>query len=250
MSDREVHGLRRVQVQLGIVALAAQAQQAEGTASDLGSALEVVADLGVIRQAHTGAVSGLHQDTGVETDGRVIAADLHLAVVAARSEGIRHLGSQLTVNAVDGRTKADRHLVIEGIADRGLERHDLNLAFIGEVTAGETTAIVRNQTKRHIETDTESPVFINRLDVITHWHRSQRHHIAVFLAAKGTAGMADIGFRHEQGSTCTHLLLFQARHAGRVAVNGTGIIRGGRSTGETGAHTADTLFIDCKTAGK
>ncbi|MCY1453139.1 hypothetical protein D9M71_701100 [compost metagenome] len=92
-------------------------------------------------------------------------------------------------------------------------------------------------------------MIIDRLDVVAHGHANERHHVtigaAAWAAATGNVGLGDDG-----GAANGDLFAFQARHAGRVAENGAGIIGRRRTTRETCAHAADALFVEGKAAGE
>ena len=93
-------------------------------------------------------------------------------------------------------------------------------------------------------------MLVDWLDVIAHRYAYDRDHVAVVAAAESAAAVLDIGFGDDRSTANSDLFAFQAGHAGRVAKNGAGVVSGGRTTGETGAHAADALLVEGKAAGK
>ncbi|MNP01196.1 hypothetical protein D3C76_930010 [compost metagenome] len=93
-------------------------------------------------------------------------------------------------------------------------------------------------------------MFIDWLDVEAHWNADGWNHVAVIAAAEGATTVLDVGFGKNGCATHGDLLAFQARHTGRVAEYGAGIIGRRRTTRETCAHAADALFVEGKAAGE
>ncbi|MNN51654.1 hypothetical protein D3C81_1663110 [compost metagenome] len=86
MGDRKVDRFRCLDLQAGVELVAVEG--ADQWCADPGLAFELVVDHGVVGQADTGTVSGLHQDTDVVTDGGIVALDLDFAVVASWGEWV------------------------------------------------------------------------------------------------------------------------------------------------------------------
>ncbi|MNY15757.1 hypothetical protein D3C86_1489850 [compost metagenome] len=250
MSDREVHRFRGGQVQRGIVLLVrVLADQAQHVVVDLGVALELVLHFRVVGQADTSAVGGLNQDTDVVAQSSVVTLDLDFTVRCQRVQG--YVRFELAVDTVNGRTEADRHLVVEGIADSWLQGDDLDFALAAEVTAGKAVFIVCYQTERCVYAETDRPLVIEWLDVIAHRHAHERDHVTFVGAAVRTrAGIADVGVCVDECNTAGYLFAFEARHAGRVANNGGCVVGRRRSPGKTSTHPADALFVQGKATCK
>ncbi|MNP32242.1 hypothetical protein D3C76_1254120 [compost metagenome] len=152
----------------------------------------------MVGQSHTGSIRRLHQHSGIETKGRIVAIAFEFSIIATRAQWVGHCAGYLATDTVDRRAEPDRNPVIEGIADGGLKRERRDLAFVAIVASGKVAAVIGNQAERHIETHAERPMFIDGLDVVTHGHGGRGHDVAVFLAAKGTAGLADVILREER----------------------------------------------------
>ncbi|MCY1521734.1 hypothetical protein D9M68_565590 [compost metagenome] len=243
MGHGEIDGLRGFQIERGVV-LAGRAAQHESAAGNGGIALEGVVHLGVIGQAEAGARVQLEEHAGIEAEGGIVTLDLHLAVVAAQGQRVEHGGGQFAVDTVDGWAEADGKLVVDAVADGRLQGDHAHFAAVAEVAAGEAAFVVGDQAERHVDAQAEGPFVIQRLDVIAHGHAHGGDHVTVVAAAKGTAGVIDVGPGEDQGGTGADLLALDARHAGRVAEYGGGVIGRRGATGECGAHAADALFVD------
>ncbi len=245
MGDREVDRLWSLDLQRGIELAAAE--RADQGVVDLGVALELVVDHRMVGQADAGAVGGLHQDTDVVADSGIVTFDLHFAVIEAGRARVEGVGTQFTLDAVDGRTEANRNLVVEGIADSRLERDDLDVALFAPVACGVTAAVVGYQAERHVNAEADAPVIVDRFDVVTHWYANHRHHVTIgFPWQWAAARTRNVRFGDDGCAAHGDLLALQARHTGRVAIHRAGIIGSGRTTRETCPHAADALFVEGK----
>ncbi|MNF54948.1 hypothetical protein D3C84_363930 [compost metagenome] len=190
------------------------------------------------------------EHAGIETEGGIVTLDLHFAVVAAQGQRVEYGGGQFAVDAVDGRAKADGKLVVDAVADGWLQGDHAHFAAVAEVAAFEAAFIVGDQAERYVDPHADGPLVVQRLDVIAHGHAHGGNHVAVVAAAKCAAGVIDLGLGEDHRGPGTHLLALDARHAGRVAEYGGGVIGGGGATGEGGAHAADALLVDGETGGQ
>ncbi|MNH11815.1 hypothetical protein D3C79_713390 [compost metagenome] len=247
VGDREIDGFRGFDFQFGVKLAAAE--RADQGRVDLGVAFELVVDHRVVGQAQARLVGGLNQDADVVADGSVVALDLHFTIVAARGERVDGVGAQFAFDFVNGRAETDRDLVVEGIADSRLEGDDFNVAFLAPVAAGSFVLILGHQAERGVDTEANAPVLIDGLDVEAHRNAHERNHVTVGRTAREAAAR-DIGLGDHGCGADSDLLTFQARHTGRVAEYGAGIIGRRRTTRETCAHAADTLFVEGKAAGE
>lgn len=177
----------------------------------------------MIRQAQAGLIGRLHQHASIETQCSVIAGAFELAVIAPWAEWIGYHARYLSADTINSRPEPDRHLFVKRVADGRLKGQCGDFTFVGVIPSGKTTAVVGYQPERHIEPDTECPMFIDRFDVIPHRYCGGGHHVAVFLSPKRTACLADVRFGEQRRRPYAHLLSFKPRHARRVTVDGTGV---------------------------
>ena len=153
MGDGEIHRRRRGDIQLGVISLRPTIHQIGKKTRGAGVTTEVINHLRVVGHAKASAGQRLHQQAGVETGGRVVTLDLDVFRAQAKR---RHFRTQLAADTVERRTETCRNLVVERIADRRLDRDDLNLAFIAKAVALEAVFIVGDQTKRGINAQCSS----------------------------------------------------------------------------------------------
>ncbi|MCY1441598.1 hypothetical protein D9M71_579180 [compost metagenome] len=203
----------------------------------------------MVGQADAGLVGGLHQHADVVANSGVVAVDLDFTVVAAGRNAVQGRRFQRTVDAVDGRAEADRHLVVEGIADGRLNGYHRHLALGPEVTAGKAVFVVSDQAERGVDADTEGPLVVDWLDVVAHGYADERNHIAVGAAAEGAAA-ADVGAGDDGSCAAGYLLALEARHACRVTKYCACIFGSGGAASKTSAHATDALFVEGKATGE
>ncbi|SPO60043.1 protein of unknown function, partial [Pseudomonas inefficax] len=236
MGDREVHRLWRLDFQAG-VELAAETSKSDRV-GNTGIAFKLVVDHRVVGQTQAGTVCGLYKNADVVADGSVVALDLDFAIRATAQkpgEGLAvQVRAQLTLDAVDGRAKTDRHLVVEGIADGWLEGDNLDLALLAPVTRRVAAAVVGDQAVWHVNAEANAPVVIDRLDIVTHGHAHDRDHVAIGFPPEIATTARNIGFGYHGRTTHGDLFAVPARHACGVAIHSAGIFGRRRTSRETG----------------
>ncbi|MNP02543.1 hypothetical protein D3C76_943980 [compost metagenome] len=248
VGDREIDRFRCLDLQCRIELVTVERSDQRG--ADASFAFQLVVDHRVVGQAETGAVGGLDQDADVVTHGGIVTLDLYLSVLTTQERGGRQVRAQFALDAVDGRAKTDRDLVVEGVADGWLEGDYLDMALLAPVTCSVTIAVVGHQAKRYVDAEAYAPVVVDRFDVVTHGHTNERHHVAIGFPPKVATRARDVGLGDDSCATHGYLFALEARHAGRVAKHGAGIFGRRRTSRETCPHAADALLVQRETCGK
>ncbi|MOA07974.1 hypothetical protein D3C78_1277060 [compost metagenome] len=116
-----------------------------------------------------------------------------------------------------------------------MQGDDLDFALAAEVTTLKAVFVVGYQAERGVYANTEGPMVVDWLDVVTHGHGDERNHVAVIAATivRGGACVADVSVCVDHRNTAGDLFALDARHAGRVAKNGGCVVGRGRSPGKT-----------------
>ncbi|MNP07157.1 hypothetical protein D3C76_991720 [compost metagenome] len=124
------------------------------------------------------------------------------------------------------------------------------MTLLAPVAGGVVAAVVGDQAEGHVDAETDTPVIVDRLHVVTHRNADHRHHVTIGFPPEVAARARDIGLGDDGGAAHGDLFAFEAGHAGRVAKHGAGIIGRRRTSRETCPHAADALFVQGEAAGE
>src|SRR5690606_24107057 len=151
-------------------------------AADLRIPFEAVFDLGFVVQTPGQTLGHVDQNTDVETVGDVVTLNVGLAVRLAGQcvveGGHRDSACELPVNPADHQACTDGNLIIDLVADGGLQVH--HFYFTGDAmgATGMLAFIVAGHSERDIQTQAEVQLVVDWSDVIGKGHGGKRHHVA------------------------------------------------------------------------
>ena len=205
----------------------------------------------MIGHAQAGALAQLQQQAGIEAHGSVVTLDDDAPVIDQCG------GFQAAFDPVEGRPETQRQVVIDPVAEGRLQGHHVDFAVVAEEAALEAFFVLGDHAVGHIEAQAEGPLLVQRIDVETHGHAGEGHHVAIIAAgqwligqwcAAGSVVNAGLGQDHRRAHA--GLLALEQGHAGRVAIHRGGVVGRGGTTGKGRAHGADTLFVEGKTGSQ
>ena len=204
----------------------------------------------MIGHAQAGALAQLQQQAGIEAHGSVVTLDDDAPVIDQCG------GFQAAFDPVEGRPETQRQVVIDPVAEGRLQGHHVDFAVVAEEAALEAFFVLGDHAVGHIEAQAEGPLLVQRVDVETHGHAGEGHHVAIIAARQcaacggcGAAGI-DAGLGKNHCSADAGLFALEQCHASRVAIHRGGVVGRGGTTGKGRAHGADTLFVEGKTGSQ